>query len=503
MSACLLSIDQGTTSSRAMIFDRTGRVLGRTQKELPQIFPGDGWVEHDASQIWNDVVEVCRGALKDAGLRADQITSCGITNQRETTVLWDRNTGKPLHHAIVWQDRRTAEMCRSLRKDDTESWLAGKTGLLLDPYFSATKLRWLLDEIPGARARAEQGELAFGTIDSWLLWRLTAGKVHATDASNASRTLLFNIHTQSWDDELLKFFSIPRALLPEVRDNVADYGRCEAALFGAAIPIGGMAGDQQAALVGQACFRRGMIKSTYGTGCFMVLNTGHKAVASTNRLLTTVGYRLEGKTTYALEGSIFVAGAAVQWLRDGLKLIARADETEKLAAGIHDTGGVYLVPAFVGLGAPIWDPHARGTITGLTRSTGIAEIVRATLEAVGYQTRDLMLAMHADLPGDHGPEQHGRTALRVDGGMVVNNWVCQFLADILDVPVERPVVTETTALGAAYLAGLAVGLYPSLDSLADVWRCERRFEPRMSAADRNRLYAGWQDAVRRSRGGAA
>jgi len=327
--------------------------------------------------------------------------------------------------------------------------------------------------------------------------------MHATDASNASRTMLYDIHRQDWDEDLLRVLNIPRAVLPEVVDCSALLGTTPEELFGAPLPIAGMAGDQQAATVGQACLRPGMIKSTYGTGCFALLNTGTTPVASQNRLLTTIAYRIGGETTYALEGSIFVAGAAVQWLRDGLKLIARADETEKLAAGIHDTGGVYLVPAFVGLGAPIWDPHARGTITGLTRSTGIAEIVRATLEAVGYQTRDLMLAMHADLPGDHGPEQHGRTALRVDGGMVVNNWVCQFLADILDVPVERPVVTETTALGAAYLAGLAVGLYPSLDSLADVWRCERRFEPRMSAADRNRLYAGWQDAVRRSRGGAA
>jgi glycerol kinase len=378
--------------------------------------------------------------------------------------------------------------------------VGARTGLVIDPYFSATKLAWLLDEVSGARAAAERGELAFGTIDSFLLWRLTDGKVHATDASNASRTMLYDIHRQDWDDDLLHLLDIPRAVLPEVVDCSALLGTTPTELFGAPLPIAGMAGDQQAATMGQACIRPGMIKSTYGTGCFALLNTGATPVASQNRLLTTIAWRIGGKTTYALEGSIFVAGAAVQWLRDGLKLIARADESEALAAGIPNTGGVYLVPAFVGLGAPIWDPHARGTIVGLTRSTGVAEIVRATLEAVGYQTRDLMLAMHADLPDGPNPNAKGETALRVDGGMVVNSFVCQFLADILDVPVERPVVTETTALGAAYLAGLAVGLYPSLESLSDAWRCERRFEPKMSAAERTRLYAGWQDAVRRARG---
>jgi glycerol kinase len=487
----LLSIDQGTTSSRAMVFDRAGKVLGRAQKELPQIFPADGWVEHDASQIWADVLEVCRGVLKDAGLKAGQITSCGITNQRETTVLWERKTGKPLHNAIVWQDRRTAELCKTLRQDDTESWLAARTGLLLDPYFSATKLRWLLDEIPGARARAEKGELAFGTIDCWLLWNLTGGKQHATDATNAARTLLFNIHTQQWDDELLKFFGIPRALLPQVKDNAADFGHTDASLFGAAIPIGGMAGDQQAALIGQACFTRGMIKSTYGTGCFMVLNTGDTAVASKNRLLTTVGYRLRGKTTYALEGSIFVAGAAVQWLRDALHLIRQASETENLAKEVRDTGGVYLVPAFTGLGAPYWDPAARGAVLGLTRDTGISHVVRAALESVCYQTRDLLEAMaHDAVPP---------TELRVDGGMVVNDWVVQFLSDLLRVPIERPTVVETTALGAAYLAGLQAGVYHSLEEIAQLWQSERRFEPGRPQERMDRLYQGWRDAVARVR----
>jgi glycerol kinase len=497
MAKNILAIDQGTTSSRAIVFDRMGQPVASAQREFEQHYPKDGWVEHDPETIWQDTQDVCREALARAGLGAAAIAAIGITNQRETAVLWERASGRPVHRAIVWQDRRTADRCATLVADGHEALVGARTGLVIDPYFSATKLAWLLDEVPGARAAAERGELAFGTIDSFLLWRLTSGRVHATDASNASRTMLYDIHRQDWDDDLLRLLNIPRAVLPEVMDCSALLGTTPTKLFGAPLPIAGMAGDQQAATVGQACLRPGMIKSTYGTGCFALLNTGTTPVASQNRLLTTIAYRIGGKTTYALEGSIFVAGAAVQWLRDGLKLIARADESEKLAAGIADTGGVYLVPAFVGLGAPMWDPHARGTIVGLTRSTGIAEIVRATLEAVGYQTRDLMLAMHADLP-----DESTETALRVDGGMVVNSWVCQFLADILDVPVERPVVTETTALGAAYLAGLAVGLYPSLESLAEVWRCERRFEPKMSATLRNRLYTGWLDAIRRSRGAA-
>jgi glycerol kinase len=495
MAKHILAIDQGTTSSRAIVFDQDGRPVASAQREFQQHYPKDGWVEHDPETIWQDTLAVCREALSRASLDAAAIAAIGITNQRETVVLWERASGRPVHRAIVWQDRRTADRCARLVADGHEAMVGARTGLVIDPYFSATKLAWLLDEVPGARAAAERGELAFGTIDSFLLWRLTSGRVHATDASNAARTMLFDIHRQDWDEDLLRLLNIPRQVLPEVVDCSALLGTTPAELFGAPLPIAGMAGDQQAATVGQACIRPGMIKSTYGTGCFALLNTGTTPVASRNRLLTTIAYRIGGRTTYALEGSIFVAGAAVQWLRDGLKLIARADESEALAAGIQGTGGVYLVPAFVGLGAPIWDPHARGIITGLTRSTGVAEIVRATLEAVGYQTRDLMLAMRADLP-----DESTETALRVDGGMVVNSWVCQFLADILDVPVERPMVTETTALGAAYLAGLAVGLYPSLESLGDVWRCERRFEPKMARADRDRLYAGWQDAIRRSRG---
>jgi glycerol kinase len=493
MAGNILAIDQGTTSTRAIVFDQDGRPVASAQRELEQHYPQDGWVEHDAQIIWRDTLELCREVLDREKLGAAAIAAIGITNQRETVVLWERASGKPVHRAIVWQDRRTADLCAQLVADGHEELVTARTGLVIDPYFSATKFAWLLAEVPGARAAAERGELAFGTIDSFLLWHLTEGKVHASDASNAARTMLFDIHAQDWDDDLLRLLDIPRAVLPEVVDCSAHLGSTPAAMFGAPLPITGMAGDQQAATVGQACTRPGMVKSTYGTGCFVLLNTGITPVTSNNRLLTTIAYRIGGQTTYALEGSIFVAGAAVQWLRDGLKLIGHAAETEALAAGIYGTGGVYLVPAFVGLGAPIWDPHARGTIVGLTRDTGIAEIVRATLEAVGYQTRDLMLAM----AGDVG---EGGTALRVDGGMVANDWVCQFLADILDLPVERPVVTETTALGAAYLAGLAVGLYPSLDALGEVWRCERRFEPKMDAALRDRLYAGWSDAIRRARG---
>jgi glycerol kinase len=426
----------------------------------------------------------------------DAVAALGITNQRETVVLWERATGKPVHRAIVWQDRRTAELCRRLSADGHDALVRERTGLVIDPYFSASKLAWLLDQVDGAHPAAQRGELAFGTVDSFLLWRLSGGKVHATDATNASRTMLFDIHRQDWDDDLLRVLGIPRAVLPEVMDSSARFATTPAELFGASLPVTGIAGDQQAATVGQACFQPGMVKSTYGTGCFALLNTGEAAVPSQNRLLTTVAYRLDGKPTYAIEGSIFVAGAAVQWLRDGLKLIGQAGETEPLAAGIHDTGGVYLVPAVVGLGAPHWDPDARGALFGLTRNTGIPQIVRAALESVGYQTRDLMMAMQADL----GESRGAAGALRVDGGMVANDWVCQFLADILDVPVERPAVTETTALGAAFLAGLQVGVYDSLDELARTWRCGRRFEPQMSEADRHRLYGGWLEAVRRTRG---
>lgn len=485
----LLAIDQGTTSTRAIVFDRKGNKRAVAQRELPQHFPQSGWVEHDATRIWEDTLACVREVLKSESLSARDVAAIGITNQRETTVIWDRKTGQPIHHAIVWQDRRTSAFCQ--QHQDKSAWLSERTGLLLDPYFSATKIAWLLDHVPGARERAERGELAFGTIDSWLLWKLTAGKAHVTDATNASRTALFNLRTQDWDDELLAFFKVPRSLLPKVLDSAADFGATDPDLFGGPIAIGGVAGDQQAATVGQACFAPGMIKSTYGTGCFMVLNTGDELKLSQHRLLSTVAYRLGGKPTFALEGSIFVAGAAVQWLRDAIQLIKGAGETEALAKSIEDTQGVYLVPAFTGLGAPYWDPEARGAIFGLTRDTGIAHIVRAALESVGYQTRDLMRAMEQDAVAP--------TELRVDGGMVVNDWLTQCLADVLQMPTVRPQTVETTALGAAFLAGLQAGVYTSLDDIAALWQAERRFEPRMSAERADALYAGWQDAVARVR----
>lgn len=486
----LLAIDQGTTSTRAIIFDATGNPLASHQIEFRQHFPADGWVEHDALEIWWTVESVCREALRKAGIRATDIAAIGITNQRETTVLWDRATGTPVHNAIVWQDRRTAVQCEQLKAEKHEPRVQEKTGLLLDPYFSATKLAWLLDNVEGARARAEKGELAFGTIDTWLLWKLTGGKSHATDATNASRTLLFNIVTQSWDDELLSLFRIPSSVLPAVKDSSADFGRTTADFLGAPIPVCGIAGDQQAALIGQACFVPGMVKSTYGTGCFMVKNTGSQIVRSQNRLLSTVAYRLNGEPTYAIEGSIFVAGAAIQWLRDGLKFIGQASETEAIAERTGDARGVYLVPAFTGLGAPYWDPHARGAIFGLTRDTGIGEIVTAGLQSVCFQTRDLMEAMQRD-------GASALTTLRIDGGMVVNSWVSQRLADILGVPVDRPQVTETTALGVIYLAGLQVGIFKSLEQIAALWKCERHFVPAMEMEKRDVLYKGWLEAVRR------
>jgi glycerol kinase len=490
----ILAIDQGTTSSRAILFSGDGRRLGQAQKELPQHFPQSGWVEHDAEDIWRDTVEVMRGALADAGKRAEDVAAIGITNQRETTVIWDRATGEPIHKAIVWQDRRTAEFCQKLRADGAEEVVRQRTGLLLDPYFSGTKIAWLLECVPGARERAERGELAFGTIDCFLLWRLTGGKVHATDATNASRSLIFDIRKQAWDPELLALLRIPENLLPEVKDCDADFGTSEPDILGRAVPIGGIAGDQQAATIGQACFEPGMMKSTYGTGCFALFNTGSELVHSQHRLLSTIAYRLGGKTTYALEGSIFVAGAAVQWLRDGLGIIKSASETAALAAKADPGQRVYLVPAFTGLGAPYWDAEARGAVFGLTRATGPAELARATLEAVCYQTRDLLEAMKAD--GATGLE-----ALRVDGGMVANDWMLQMLADILGVAVERPVVAETTALGAAYLAGLNQGLFADLDAVAAQWQSDARFEPRMDAAERDARYAGWRDAVARTRSG--
>jgi glycerol kinase len=490
MADYLLAIDQGTTSSRAILFDRDGHSVAMSQREFTQYYPDDGWVEHDPEAIWDSVLVTCREVIEKAQVGVDRIIGVGITNQRETTLLWNRATGKPLYNAIVWQDRRTADTCQMLREQGHTELLRESTGLLIDPYFSATKLTWLLEHVEGARELAERGELAFGTVDSFLIWRLTGGRVHATDATNASRTALFNIHDQQWDPALLELFDIPASLLPEVKDSSDDFGRVDAKWLGVELPIAGVAGDQQAALVGQACFTPGMGKSTYGTGCFMIVNTGEIAETSRNRLLTTVGYRLNGKPTYAMEGSIFVPGATVQWLRDGLQLFANASETESLASETRDGHSVYLVPAFTGLGAPHWDPKARGAILGLTRDTGIAEIVAAGLQAVCYQTRDLQACMLDDMAAPP------RT-LRVDGGMVCNSWVMQFLADMLGVQVDRPTVLETTALGAAYLAGLRLGWYQDLDEIASMWQCERSFFPSMEEGERQRLYQGWLEAVER------
>nr|WP_286198748.1 glycerol kinase GlpK [Mesorhizobium sp. BR1-1-16] len=487
-----MAIDQGTTSTRAIVFSGDGRILGVGQQEFQQHFPRSGWVEHDGEEIWNSVVTTIRFALSNAKVAASDIAGIGITNQRETTLIWDRASGAPIHHAIVWQDRRTADLCDRLKGEGAEPMVTARTGLLLDPYFAGTKIAWLLDNVEGAREKAERGELAFGTVDSFLLWRLTGGKVHATDATNAARTLLYDIGTGEWDDELLALFRVPRALLPEVMDCAADFGVTDPALFGAAIPIAGIAGDQHAATLGQACFTPGMMKATYGTGCFALLNTGTERVPSTNRLLTTIAYRLDGRTTYALEGSIFVAGSAVQWLRDGLHLIDRAEASGPMAAAADPHQDVYLVPAFTGLGAPWWDARARGAMFGLTRGTGPREIVRAALESVCFQTRDLLDAMKRDWQGG------GETVLRVDGGMVASDWTMQRLADILEAPVDRPVVLETTALGAAWLAGRQTGTWPDEAGFAENWRRERRFEPAMEAAERDARIAGWHDAVRRT-----
>ncbi|MEH6386604.1 glycerol kinase GlpK [Pseudomonas profundi] len=489
----ILAIDQGTTSTRAIIFNDEAQPIATAQREFAQYFPQDGWVEHDGEEIWDSTLEVCREALKSALLEAKDITAIGITNQRETTLMWDAETGELLHNAIVWQDRRTAGYCAKLQAAGHEPTVTERTGLLIDPYFSGTKLSWMLDNVPGVRERAEQGKLRFGTVDCFLLWRLTGGQVHRTDATNASRTLLFNIHTQQWDQHMLELLNIPASLLPEIMDNAADFGVTDPDVLGAAIPVAAMAGDQQAALFGQVCFEPGMVKSTYGTGCFMIMNTGETPVSSDNRLLTTVAYRLDGQTTYALEGSIFVAGAAIQWLRDGLKLIQHAGETEALAEQTGDQCGVYLVPAFTGLGAPYWDPKARGAIFGLTRDTGIAEIVTAGLQSVCFQSRDLLDAMLRD-------SNQSISTLRVDGGMVVNNWVVQALANILGVAVDRPQITETTALGVAYLAGLHTGVFHDLNALTERWSCERTFKAAMPEAKREELYKGWLDAVSRVRG---
>jgi glycerol kinase len=494
LPAYLLAIDQGTTSTRAIVFDEALTPVANAQQEFHQIYPAPGLVEHDPEDIWNTVLNAAREAMEKAGLAAKDIAAIGIANQRETTLIWDRVSGKPIHNAIVWQDRRTAELCASLRNVGHEPDIAKKTGLLLDPYFSATKIAWLLDHVDGARVAAEAGRLAFGTIDSYLLWRLTGGKTHLTDATNAARTLLFNIRTGAWDESLAEIFRVSLSLLPQVRDCADDFGATLPDMFGGPIRIMGIAGDQQAATIGQGCFQPGMMKSTYGTGCFALLNTGGVPVISNNRLLTTIAYQFGGKRAYALEGAIFIAGAAVQWLRDELKVIGRASDADALALRADPAEDVYLVPAFVGLGAPHWDARARGAMFGLSRKSGAAEFARAALEAVGYQTRDLLEAMRADWPG----AAEAGTVLRVDGGMSVSNFTMQFLADIVDTAVDRPVIMETTALGAAYLAGFAAGLCPAPETFGKTWKLERRFEPGMAAATRERKLEGWRNAMART-----
>ncbi|MBV1873840.1 MAG: glycerol kinase GlpK [Gammaproteobacteria bacterium] len=484
MDGYLLAIDQGTTSSKAILFSCTGESLEMAQQEFKQFYPADAWVEHDPEEIWASTLSVCQNVIKRAGIDASQIISIGISNQRETTLLWDRLTGKPLYNAIVWQDRRTAEYCAALKKAGLETQIQNKTGLLLDPYFSASKLVWLLDNVDGARALAEQGRLAFGTVDSFLLWRLTGGTSHMTDATNASRTLLFNIHNMVWDEELLSLFDIPSSLLPEVKNSSDEFGCTEKSLFGCSIPVNALIGDQQSALVGQACFKPGMGKCTYGTGCFLMLNSGSVPLKSSQKMLTTVAYQLDGQASYAIEGSIFIAGAVIQWLRDGLKIIDSAEDSERYAEMFPDSKGVYMVPAFTGLGAPHWDPDARGALLGLTRDTGIGEIVSASLQSVAYQTMDLLVAMKDD--GACFPD-----VLRVDGGMANNRWFVQFLADILHIEVDTPSFTETTAFGAACLAGLSSGVYNSLDDLTALQGPAKRFTPALSGAERDELYAGW------------
>jgi glycerol kinase len=488
----VLAIDQGTTSSRAILFNGNREIVSTGQEEFAQNFPDSGWVEHDPDDLWSTTAATCRAAIERAGISPARIAAIGITNQRETTVVWDKATGKPVYNAIVWQDRRTAAICARLKAEGHEPAVAAKTGLVLDPYFSGTKVAWILDHVAGARAKAERGELLFGTVDTWLIWRMTHGASHVTDATNASRTLLYNIRKGCWDEDLCRLIGVPMAMLPEVEDSSADFGLSRSDLFGREIPILGVAGDQQAATVGQACFSPGMMKSTYGTGCFALLNTGDAPVVSANRLLTTIAYQLGGKPTYALEASIFIAGAVVQWLRDGLKIIRAASETQPLAERADPTQDVYLVPAFVGLGAPYWDAECRGALHGLTRNTGPAEIARAALESVGYQTRDLIEAMRGDWAAASD------TILRVDGGMTASDWTMQFLADIIGAPVDRPKVLETTALGVAWLAGMRAGVYPGADEFARSWALERRFEPKMDAATQAVKYAGWKDAVRRT-----
>jgi glycerol kinase len=496
MTGHVLVVDQGTTSTRSIIFGPDAGLVAMAQEEFPQIFPQGGWVEHDPESLWRTTLSTAREALSRAGVEPSALAGLGITNQRETTLVWSRRTGRPIHNAIVWQDRRTAPLCAELRDRGCETLVSTRTGLLLDPYFSATKIAWILDNVSGARAEAERGDLAFGTVDSFLIWRLTNGKVHVTDATNASRTLLFNIHSGAWDDDLLALFRVPKSMLPEVKDCAAEFGEAAAEYLGAAIPIRGIAGDQQAALIGQACFRPGMVKSTYGTGCFALVNTGDKAVQSTHKLLTTIAYQFRGKRTYALEGSIFSAGATVQWLRDGLGILASAPEAGELAASADPRQQVYLVPAFTGLGAPHWDSEARAAIFGLTRGATRKEIVRAALESVGYQTRDLIDAMRADSSGLWGVEF--ASVIRIDGGMSASDWTMQFLADMLNAQVDRPEIFETTALGAGYLAGWQAGLYPQPDEFAKSWRRQASFTPSMAASEREARYRGWREAIART-----
>ena len=492
MTGYILAIDQGTTSSRAIVFNDLQQIVGMGKMEFTQHFPASGWVEHVPEEIWATCLWSCKTALKKAGITAADIAAIGITNQRETTVVWDRATGKAIHNAIVWQDRRTSKVCDRLKRAGDEKMVARKTGLLLDPYFSATKIGWLLDNVPGARKRAEKGDLAFGTVETYLIWRLTGGASHVTDASNACRTLLYNIEIGDWDEELLRLFRVPRAILPDIRDNADDFGTSEKGVLGTAIAIRGAAGDQQAATIGQACFDPGMMKSTYGTGCFALLNTGSEIVRSRNRLLTTVAYRLDGKATYALEGAIFMAGASVQWLRDKMRLFKDSAESGALAKASDPASEVYLVPAFVGLGAPWWDADARGAIYGLTRNTSAGDLARAALESVAYQTQDLLSAMRKDWKGARD------TVLRVDGGMVASDWTMQFLSDILDVPVDRPTILETTALGAAWLAGWKAGVWPDMRGFSKRWSLERQFNPSMNPALRRRKLRGWHDAIART-----
>lgn len=490
----VIAIDQGTTSSRSILFDHQYAIHSQAQVELEQFFPHSGWVEQDPDEIWQATLDTARRSMHQVDLRADQLCALGISNQRETTIVWNRASGKPVYNAIVWQDRRTAQYCNQRRQDGAQPMVTAKTGLLLDAYFSASKIAWILDNVSGARGAAERGELAFGTVDSWLIWNLTAGAVHATDVTNASRTMLYNIHRQEWDSELLELFNVPRSMLPEVLDCNGFFGYTSASLLGGKVKICGVAGDQQAAAMGQACFTKGMLKATYGTGCFALLNTGDTAVESQHQLLTTVASRLDGKISFALEGSIFIAGAAIQWLRDGLRIIESAEQSTAAALASDLDQAVYLVPAFTGLGAPWWDPEARAAIFGLSLATGRNEIVRAALESVCYQTLDLLNAMHADW------QTTSDTVLRVDGGMAVNDWTMQFLADILQAPIDRPMITETSALGAAWLAASHAGLWPTCEDFASAWQCQQRFTPSMSPERRKVKVAGWDAAIGRARG---